>query len=383
MADGSLRPTSSPLSPLLFDDDRFEELCSATNAQRCFQCGTCTATCPIAEVSPFRVRKMIRLAQYGVRDEGAWRCTTCAECNVSCPRGVDIVGVVRHLRARGWKERRLPAGLSALMWGIYSDGNPFRLPPGQRAGWLKGLDIPGKGETVLYVGCASSYDPRAQKIARAVAQLLYRAGVDFKVLGENEVCCGETPRALGVDGLFDDLQEKNTEMFRKEGARRVITISPHCFDALRAGQRQEGAVEVLHYSQALETLVDDGKLRLERRPLRATYHDPCYLGRVNGVYEQPRKLLELAGATLEEMPRARAGARCCGGGGGRMWMETPAEERIADGRVLEARATGAEVLATTCPYCISCFEDSAKTKAQSMRVADVSEILLAATGKGV
>jgi len=377
--------------PLLWSDELWEELCRNTDAAACFQCGSCTATCPLAERERLNVRQLIRLGAFAdgrpaihSGTPGLWTCTTCAQCNVGCPRGVDVVEIVRHLRARGWKRNDVPAGLRPLLWAEFQDGNPYRLPPSQRSAWMRGLSGPAAGSTdsaptVLYVGCTASYDPRAQRTARAVARLLAAAGVPFRLLGENEVCCGETPRALGVEGLFRDLSARSAEALRKVGATRVITISPHCFDALRAGLGSE--VEVVHYSQLLDELVSGGKLKLEGyRPGLLTYHDPCYLGRQHGIYEPPRRLLESAGAKLVEMPRSRRWALCCGGGGGNMWRESSPEGRLADVRVAEARDTGAQVLATACPFCVTCFAGSETPAMGHLDIVDVAEVVARAAG---
>ncbi len=365
--------------PIRFDDEAWEALAATTNANRCFQCGTCTAACPLADSTPMRVRALIRRAQFGETDPLIWKCMTCAECNASCPRGVDIVGLVRHLRQEKWRTREVPKGLPTLLWGIYSDGNTFHLPPKDRAAWMKDVKVPGRGSTLLYVGCTASYDPRAQRTARSVAKLLNLAGVEFQVMGTDEVCCGEAARSVGNVGLYDDLQQRNSDAFRKRGVERVITISPHSFDALKVGQSKYGGPQVVHYTQALEELVDSGKVvgTVEKRTV--TYHDPCYLGRHQGVFEPPRRLLELSGLTLVEMANNRAQSLCCGGGGGRMWMETDPLERPGSRRVSEAAGTGADLLATACPYCISVFES--ERGSEVIPVTDVAE-LVASGAKG-
>jgi len=370
--------------PLVWNDELWEDLCRATDAAACFQCGSCTATCPLAERGQLNIRQLIRLGAFGNGSPGLWSCTTCAQCNVGCPRGVDVVEVVRHLRARGWKRNEVPAGLRPLLWAEFQDGNPYRLPPSQRAGWMRGLSGSEMGtsdgaSTVLYVGCTASYDPRAQRTARALARILAAAEVPFRLLGEKEVCCGETPRALGVNGLFRDLSSRNAETLRAAGATRVVTVSPHCFDALKAGLGDQ--VEVVHYSQLLDELLSGGKLKLAGyRPGVLTYHDPCYLGRQHGVYDPPRRLLEAAGAKLVEMPRSRRWALCCGGGGGNMWRESSAEGRLADQRVAEARDTGASVLATACPFCVTCFSGAETPGRGHLEIVDVAEIVARAAG---
>jgi Fe-S oxidoreductase len=370
--------------PLVWNDELWEDLCRTTDAAACYQCGSCTATCPLAERGTLNVRQLIRLGAFGNGAPGLWSCTTCAQCNIGCPRGVDVVEIVRHLRSRGWKLNDVPVGLRPLLWAEFQDGNPYRLPPSQRSGWMRGLSGAETGTadgatTVLYVGCTASYDPRAQRTARSLARLLATAEVPFRLLGEKEVCCGETPRALGVDGLFRELSTRNAEALRSVGATRVVTLSPHCFDALKAGLGDQ--VEVVHYSQLLDELLSAGKLKVSGyRPGLMTYHDPCYLGRQHGVYEPPRRLLESAGAKLVEMPRTRQWALCCGGGGGNMWRESNSEERLADLRVAEARETGAAVLATACPFCVTCFSGARTPGPDHLAVVDVAEVVARAAG---
>ena len=378
-------------APLVWRDDLWEELTRRTNAAVCYQCGTCTATCPLAEGGALNVRQLLRLGAFGDGGgaggadlPGLWACTTCGQCNLGCPRGVDVVGVVRYLRTRGWRKNDVPAGLRSLLWAELQDGNPYRLPPSQRAAWARGLTGAAAGssdgaETVLYVGCTASYDPRAQRTARALARLLGAAGVPFRLLGEDEVCCGETPRALGVDGLFRELSARTQEQLGRLGVRRVVTVSPHCYDALRAGLSKD--VAVVHYSELLDELVSSGKLKLGAAPTGpVTYHDPCYLGRQHGVYEPPRRLLESAGAKLVEMPRTRGRALCCGGGGGNMWREESSGPRLADLRVTEARETGATVLATACPFCVTCFQGSEPAGRGRLEIVDVAEVVARAAG---
>ena len=366
--------------PVRFDDETWEKLAATTNANLCFQCGTCTSACPLADNTPMRVRKLIRQAQFGETDPLVWKCMTCGECNASCPRGVDIVDLIRQLRGGRWKTRDVPKGLPTLLWGMFADGNSFHLPPKDRAAWVQDVKVPGHGSTLLYAGDAASYDPRAQRMVRAVATLLNRAGVEYQIMGTDEICSGEEARSVGNDGLYEDLQARNAEAFKKRGIDRVITVSPHSFDAFKVGQEKVGGVNVVHYTQALEELFDADKLVAQVETRSVTYHDPCYLGRHQGVFEAPRRLLELSGVKLVEMPNNKAQALCCGGGGGRMWMETDPSERLGTRRVAEAAGTGADLLATACPYCISVFES--ERGSEPIPVTDVAELIVAgARGK--
>ncbi|MCC7105222.1 MAG: (Fe-S)-binding protein [Chloroflexi bacterium] len=359
-------------------------------ASPCYQCGVCTATCPwgLVRAEPLQVRRLMRTAQLAHPDLGPeiWKCTTCQACEALCPRGVDITGVMLTLRQQAWRARQMPDGLNNLMWDLYWDGNPWGRPPSERSNWSRGLEVepydPLKHEVLYYVGCTTSYDRRAQKVARALVKLLRAAGVSFGVLGDREPCCGEAARMVGQRGYFARIVEQNTRLFSEVGARLTVTTSPHCFDQFLNHHPSVGeAFQPLHYTQYLAQLAQEGRLRFSREtPLDVTYHDPCYLGRVNGIYDEPRQALEaVPGIELAEMSDNRELALCCGGGGGRMWQETPAGERFADLRVAQARDTAAGVIATACPACIACLEDGLKTGAgRPLQVMDVAEIAAAA-----
>ena len=375
---------------LTLDDDAWEKVVQVTggDAAPCYQCGTCTAICPwgLVKREPLSVRKIIRSAQLGIDGwgEALWLCTTCALCEENCPRGVPITDVILALRGLSWRQRQEPRHLRSLLWGVYWDGNPWGRPPSQRSQWARDLDVPRfspEDEVLYYVGCTASYDRRMQKIARSLVTLFREAGVRFGTLGDDEPCCGEGVTSVGHRDYAQELIDRNAGLFEKEGVATVVTTSPHCFDMFaRRYPDFSGRFRPLHYSQFLAKLIEEGRLRFQQPlPMRVTYHDPCYLGRRSGVYEEPRRILEaIPGLELVEMEHNRAEALCCGGGGGRMWTETPAGERFADLRAQEAAATGAEALVTACSFCISCLEDSLKTADLPMRVLDVSEVAVMA-----
>jgi Fe-S oxidoreductase len=355
----------------------------------CMQCGTCTAVCPWNLVKPFSPRHMIRLAQFGLEGfeaEDLWNCVTCHTCVSRCPRGVNNIDVVRSMRALMVEMGSMPASVKTPLGSLTSRGNPWGGEREARTQWTEGLDIrPFKeGSAFLYFSCCTpAYDPRNQRIARATARLLNEAGVEFGILGVEESCCGEAARKLGNEDLFERLAAANVEAFRSHGVRRIVVSSPHCYNAFTKDYPQLGGIfQVLHITQLLESLLEDDRLRPRHEVnLRVTYHDPCYLGRHNGIYDPPRKVLNaIPGLELVEMPRNREDSLCCGGGGGGIWMEVPAEERFAVLRVEEAAGTGATVIAAACPYCISMFEDAIKTlgKTDQIRVKDVTELLLEA-----
>lgn len=379
---------------LVLDDAAWERVLAATDgaAAPCYQCGVCTAICPwgLVRDEATSVRKLIRRAQLGVDDVGEelWLCTTCGACEARCPKGVEVTKVVLGLRRLAWQERRVPKGLPSLLWDIYFDGNPWGRPPSQRAAWARGLELKAyepSDEVLYYVGCTAAYDPRAQKVARALVQLLRGAGVAFGTLGEAEPCCGEAALSVGQQEYAQELIRANIARFQEAGVKTVVTTSPHCYDTFRRHYPPLGAeFRVLHYTEYLWQLVQEGRLRLEQPlPLRLTYHDPCYLGRRHGVYEAPRDLLRsVPGVELVEMEASREEALCCGGGGGRMWLETAANERFANLRLQQAAVTGAQAIATSCPFCVACLEDGLKVlPGAGMRVMDVAEVLALAVAQ--
>lgn len=354
----------------------------------CYQCGVCTATCPLTATSRFpSVRKLVRSAQTGLvtGSDDAWLCTTCGLCEYTCPRGVPIVDVLHALRTLGFSERQAPSKLEEVLWKVFENGNPWGEPRTSRARWTQGLDVKDAFEGVevlLYAGCASSYDPRLQKVAKAVSSILKAANVNFGVLKTGEKCCGDAVYQSGEDAFLEELVTENVTTFEKTKASIVVSISPHCFNMFKTVYPRYGAsFKALHYTELLAELVDSGRLQLAHSMERTvTYHDPCYLSRYHGIEEPPRKLLEsINGVKLIEMQNSRMNTFCCGGGGGRVFQETEGE-RLANIRVREAAETGAHTLATSCPYCIQNFEDSARTLGAKLQVSDVAELLAQSMG---
>jgi Fe-S oxidoreductase len=387
-------PLPSPPGQVRILDDRlWDELMSLTDgaAAPCFQCGVCTATCPWGQVreKTFSVRGLIRDAQLGLFEasELLWLCTSCGQCESKCPRGVPIARIVRALRHLAWQRREAAAGLSSVLWSLYWNGNPWSQPPSSRAAWSSGFNVPRfdpeRHEILLYIGCTCSYDRRAQGIARATVKVLESAEVAFGILGENEPCCGECALQMGHEPYFREIADGTSQGLLERGVSRMVTISPHCYDVFRNHYPSlAGEIEVLHYTQFFSQLISSGCLSFERAvPKRITFQDPCFLGRRNGEYDAPRRVLSaLPGAELVEMQASMERATCCGGGGGRMWLETPPGERFSDLRVGEA-AHVASVIATACPFCLSCLEDSVKSMGlEGLCVADVSELALMGLG---
>ena len=362
-------------------------LSGGTDLNHCMQCGLCAALCPWREVGgEFIARAMIRFGQLGLEgaesDDILYGCTTCNKCVVNCPRGVDIIGIMKAMRGLSVEMGAVPETLRAVLGSCDSNGNPWSEPREGRMGWAKGLDVPAfdaDTEYLLFVCCTSCYDARSRNIARSLVELLTKAGVSFGVIGEEESCCGESVRKIGDESGFTKLAEANIGLFAGRGVKKIITTSPHCMHTFSHEYPELGGeYEVIHSSQLLAHLLEEGKL-VPNGGIGKTvaYHDPCYLGRHNQVFDEPRQVLKAAGAELVEMPREENFSLCCGGGGGRVWMETPPEKRFSVLRVQEAVAAGAEVLATACPYCISLLEDSRKTEGldDRLEVAELSELL--------
>ena len=352
----------------------------------CMQCGLCAGLCPWREVGgEFYVRQMIRMGQLGIEgyesDEVLYGCTTCNKCVINCPRGVKIIDIMRSMRSIIAETGAIPGVLKAMVGSCHSNGNPWSEPREKRTDWAQDLDVPTFGddtEYLLFVCCTSCYDMRSRKIARATVELLKKAGVSFGIIGQEESCCGESARKIGDEEVFGSLAQKNINLFKGKGVKKIITTSPHCFYTfVNEYPEQGGEFEVIHTSQLFEKLIEEGKLSPKGFGKKVAYHDPCYLGRHSEVYDAPRKILDASGADIVEMGREKKFSLCCGGGGGRLWMETDPEQRFSYLRVQEAADAGASILATACPYCISMLEDSVKTRNldDQLEIKELSEIL--------
>jgi Fe-S oxidoreductase len=354
----------------------------------CYQCGTCSATCPWNLVKNFIVRKLMHQGQLGLIDfesEELWMCATCKACVDRCPRGVAIIDVMKAMR-RAIVEFSLggiPDGLRISMKNISATGNPLGESEDNRADWAKGLDVPPftKGMDILYFSCCiPAYDPSVQRVAKATANVLKKAGVNFGILGTKERCCGESVRKAGDENLFTTLAETNISNFKEAGVKKIVTTSPHCYNTFKNEYPELGGeFEVLHSSQFIAELIDEGKITFSKEiNKKVTYHDACYLGRHNGVYDEPRKVLQsIPGIELVEMTDYRENSLCCGGGGGRIWMDTKKGERFSDLRIEQAIETGAEILVAACPYCILNFEDSLRSgeNEDALVIKDIAELV--------
>jgi Fe-S oxidoreductase len=337
------------------------------------------------------------LEEGGVIDPDVlWSCVTCGACVEQCPVDIEHVDhIVDMRRYQVLIESKFPREAHTLLRNLERAGDPWGRGAGARLEWTAGLPfdvrvldgptLPDDVDYLLWVGCAGSLDENAKKTTRAVAELLHEAGVEFMVLGGEETCTGDAARRLGQEALFQELAKQNVEKLNAVGAKRIVVTCAHCFNALGKEYQQLGGVyEVLHHTQLLSQLVAEEKL-VPVRPVDAdvTYHDPCYLGRHNRVFNPPREILgSVPGIRLTEMPRNREMSFCCGAGGARMWMEETIGSRINETRTDEAIGTGAELITAACPYCIVMLTDGAATRkaqgkaAENVEVVDVSQVLL-------
>jgi len=357
--------------------------------KRCYQCGLCDTVCPWNLVTSFSMRRLVREATFGmteIESEDIWRCTTCGKCPQRCPRDVKQIesGVALRRLANEFKQfhssvKAIP-GVSASLRG---DGNPLQEARAKRTNWTEGLSVKPfteEMEILYFPGCYLSYDPRMKRVARDTVKILNKAGVDFGILGTKENCCGESIRKAGDEDLFKTLAKENIKTFVDNGVKKILVSSPHCYHTFK-NEYPEFMVnfEVVHIAQYLLELISNGKIKISKDYARSiTYHDPCYLGRHNNIFDQPRDVLKsIPGVKLNEMPDSRIDSLCCGGGGGRVWMETQKGQRFSDIRIEQALGINAEVLVTACPYCITMLEDSRLTMdaAEKIEVKDITEVV--------
>lgn len=372
----------------------------------CVSCGRCQDACPAFEVGkPLSPRNVVQdlvavmnsddacsrqLPVAVISADTLWSCTTCGACAEVCPLGISPLRMITDMRRFLIGEGALRGSPATALQKTDRVGNPWGLSQAERLAWADGLNVPlakdNRDFEILYwVGCAASYDRRVQKIARSVVRLLQAAQVNFAVLGPDERCTGESARRMGDELLFQQLAEQNVETLARHDVRRIVAHCPHCVNSLRSDYPQVGGnYEVIHHSQLLAELLSDGRLpkpkadtNLAAGPI--TYHDPCYLARASGVTEPPRDILATAAATSQlpivELPRNRRQTSCCGGGGGRMWFDDALAQRVGQSRAREIAASGAAMVAVSCPFCMIMLGDSMAAQDSHMRVSDIAEIL--------
>ena len=415
------RSSLGELPPLDFEDETIEAFGAArleqlpwphlVDAYACIMCNRCQDVCPAyvtgKELSPAALEVNKRYAineraaamaqggetppllDYAISESAVWACTACGACVDICPVGNEPMFDIMHLRRhQALTENSFPRELQQAYRGIERQGNPWNQSARERLAWAEGLTAPTvdeepDAEILWWVGCAPSYDPRARETARAFAKVLNHAGVRFAVLGEMESCSGDAARRSGREDLFWGMAESNMEVLNEVAPRRIVTTCPHCLHSIGKEYHQydgrEGGPqwEVIHHTQLLSELVAAGSLEYSVEEDGAvTFHDPCYLGRHNGIVDAPREVLAAGNIELEEMPRHGQQSFCCGAGGAQFWKEEePGERAVSAERYAEARATGAETVAVGCPFCLTMMSDAANAAGEGVAVKDVVELI--------
>ena len=382
----------------------------------CTECGRCTDACPAANtgklLSPRKIivdirRRLEEKAPHvlagnkevdGVTDktlvhdfitpDELWACTTCNACVYECPVTIEHVDSIIDMRRNlALMEADFPHELNNVFKNIETNFTPWAFNHQDRANWAEGLDIKtlaedSDGEVLFWVGCAGSFDDRYKKVSQAFAKIMQKAGVNFRILGTEEKCNGDTARRLGNEYLAQMMMQENVETLNNYGVKKIVTGCPHCYNSLKNEFPQFGGnYDVVHHTEMIEELVNDGKIELkdEETKQKVTFHDSCYLGRYNSIYDQPRSpLKKIKGMDMVEMDRSRDKGFCCGAGGGRMFMEENEGERINVNRTKEALGTGAETIASACPFCMTMMTDGVKSfeKQEEVGVKDIAEIVL-------
>jgi len=384
------------------------------NVDACTECGRCQEACPahmagqplnpktlVLDLQHFMTESGPRALGPAGKESGAdgralvgdvihpetlWACTTCYACVYECPVLIeqvdDIIDMRRYLALM---EGDLPTSLATTLTNIERSGNPWKQPRRKRTAWTEGLDfeVPlmaevGEADVLWWVGCAGAYDPRNQKVTRALARILHTAGVNFAILGEEEQCTGDAARRAGNEYLFQTLAQANIETLNAYKFKLIVTQCPHCYNTLLHEYPQlSGHYQVMHHTQYIEALLAEENISVRREDAGTlTFHDPCYLGRYNDEYDAPRRVATSTGKPLVEMARSRDRAMCCGGGGARVWMEDAGEVRVNRNRLKQIQETGASEVGVACPFCMIMLEDAkGAAGAEALVVRDVAEIV--------
>jgi Fe-S oxidoreductase len=382
----------------------------------CTECGRCSTHCPATisgkSLSPKRIIEKIRtrteekapyllsgseipgdvdnrqLVNGYISGDELWACTTCMACVYECPITIEHVDAIVDMRRNlTLMEASFPQELNPVFKNLETNFTPWAFNHQDRANWAEGLNIKtlsedSNCEILFWVGCAGSFDTRYQNVSKAFAKIMQKADVDFRILGTEEKCNGDTARRLGNEYLAQMLINDNVETLKKYKVEKIVTACPHCYNSLKIDYQSFGVnFEVYHHTEFIEKLIKNGRLKIkgELQNKSITYHDSCYLGRYNKVYEEPRKHLKrINGVELKEMTRNRDTGLCCGAGGGRMFMEETEGERINIVRSQEAINTGADTIAAACPFCITMLTDGVKSLGHesSIKIEDISEIIL-------
>ena len=422
----NLDPIRNTLKPINLEDENIEFFGAADiehlswkqilDGYSCTECGRCTSVCPAATVgkslSPREIMVDIRrrtkdkaplmvagvtegqvfektLVHDYIQDIKLWQCTTCMACVQECPVMIEHVdSIVDMRRDLVLTESQFPSNLNNVFKSIETNFTPWAFNQADRANWAEGMNIKtiaedNSGEILFWVGCAGSFDARYKKVTQSFAKLMQKANVDFRILGTEEKCNGDTARRLGNEYLAQMMMKDNVDTLNNYGVKKIVTACPHCFHSLKNEYPQFGGnFEVMHHSQLIDQLIEEGRIQLkesEEKKEKITYHDSCYLGRYNGVYDSPRNSLKrIKNLELAEMKRNKSRGFCCGAGGGRMFLEDEEGGRINEERTKEALSTNADTVASACPFCMTMITDGVKQfeKSDDVSVKDIAEIIL-------
>jgi Fe-S oxidoreductase len=417
---GALPEMLSKGAPIDFEDPKEDDVFGIGKAAdiswkglldmaSCTECGRCQSQCPAWHTEKPLSPKLLIMAMRDhalakvpsdepivgetISPDVLWSCTTCGACVNECPVDIEHIDhIVNMRRFQVLVESEFPTELGGTFRNLEKAGNPWGANRTDRNAWIAECDfpiqviegeLPESIEYLFWVGCAGAFEERAKKTTKAVAELLYMAAVSFAVLGKRETCTGDPARRAGNEFLYQILSRENIETFKEvysnyKGKKKVVVTCPHCFTTIGRDYKQQGyELEMVHHTQLLNTLVKEGRLKpVNKATNKLTYHDPCYLGRHNQIYEPPRELLESTGVEIVEMLRNKERSFCCGAGGGRMWMEEKLGSRINLNRVDEAVATGAQEVAVGCPFCRVMVSDGVTGRGSDVAVLDVAQALL-------
>jgi Fe-S oxidoreductase len=420
----NIEPGRNTLKPLNLEDESSEVFGAADiehfswkqilDGYTCTECGRCTSVCPAniagKSLSPKEIIVDIRkrtkdkapllikgitegnvfeqtLVYDYIKDIELWECTTCMACVQECPVMIEHVDSIVDMRRNlVLTESQFPAGLNNVFKSLETNYTPWAFNPADRAAWAEGLGIKtmaedSKCEYLFWVGCAGSFDDRYKKVSQAFSKIMKKAGVEFRILGTEEKCNGDTARRLGNEYLAQMMITENVETLNRYNVKKIVTACPHCYHSLKNEYKQFGGnYEVLHHTELIQELIDSDRINLKDNGSgNVTYHDSCYLGRYNKVYDAPRNSLkEIDGLNLIEMKRSKDRGYCCGAGGGRMFLEDEEGGKINIERTKEALATGAETISSACPFCMTMLTDGVKhfEKTEEVKVKDIAEIVL-------
>ena len=405
------RKSIGQLNYINLDDQSIEQFGAATmkdlgweqimDSYACIMCFRCQEVCPaystgkVLSPAALEINKRYHLNTGGgtdvpmlnlISEEAVWACTSCGACVDICPVGNepmrDILDIRRNLTLM---ENNFPKQLENAFKGMERNANPWNISQTDRMKWAEGLNVPTieknpEPDILWWVGCAPATDSRAQKTAQAFAKILNAAGVNYAVLGQNEQCTGDSARRAGREDIFFGLASANVEILNEIKPKRMVTTCPHCLHTIRNEYPAFGGnYEIIHHTQLINELVGGGKIsmNLDGDSMNVTFHDPCYLGRHNKIFDAPRDALKSAGALTIEMPRNSSKSFCCGAGGAQMWKEEEAGSmRVSAARFKEAKETGAETVAVGCPFCMTMLNDASKADGGTIQVKDVAELVL-------